>query len=306
MGAAMETAGVASEVASYYRFTGKSRLDKAINTLVGLIEGIALDGVINDKEMGLLHLWLAEHEEYRSKHPFNELVPVVEASVQDQVLDEEERKDILWLCERLQSTQYFDAVTADLQVLHAILGGIAADGLVCKEELVGLREWVDNHEHLRTLWPFDEVDSLITAVLQDGKIDDNEQRVLRAFFGEFLAVLDNRTITDPIITLHGGSLGVCAICPEINFEGSTFCFTGASVRLTKADLHLIVEGLGGTASKTVNASVNYLVIGAEGNPCWAYSCYGRKVEAAIEYRKKGYPLMIIHENDFHDAVLDQS
>jgi len=301
----MVATGVVEGVADYYRFTGRSRLDKAINTLVGLVEGISIDGVINAKEQRLLQLWLNEHEQYRTTHPFNELVPVVEASVQDQVLDEEERKDILWLCERLQSTQYFDAVTSDLQVLHAILGGIAADGLVTKEELVGLREWVDNHEHLRTLWPFDEVDSLITAVLQDGKIDDPEQRVLQAFFGEFLAILDNRTITDPIITLDEGSLGVCAMCPEIVFEGSTFCFTGASSRLKRADLHLIVEGLGGNASKTVNASVNYLVIGAEGNPCWAYSCYGRKVEVAIEYRKKGYALMIIHENDFHDAVLDQ-
>lgn len=302
----MIATGVVREVAGYYKFTGKSRLDKAINTLVGLIEGIALDGVINDKELGLLHLWLTEHEEYRTKHPFNDLVPVVEASVQDQVLDEEERKDILWLCERLQSTQYFDAVTADLQVLHAILGGIAADGLVTKEELVGLREWVDNHEHLRTLWPFDEVDSLLTAVLRDGKIDDNEQRVLKAFFSEFLALLDNRTITNPSIALNGGSLGVCAMCPEIVFEVSTFCFTGVSSRYKRADLHMIVGGLGGIVSKTVNASVNYLVIGAEGNPCWAYSCYGRKVEAAIEYRKRGYALMIIHENDFHDAVLDQS
>lgn len=302
----MEMAGVAEEVADYYKFTSKSRLDKAINTLVGMIEGIALDGVINDKELGLLHLWLVEHDEYRWRHPFNELVPLVESSIQDKVLDSEERQDILWLCERLQSTQYFDAVTADLQVLHGILGGIAADGLVTKEELEGLREWVDSHEHLRTLWPFDEVDSLITAVLQDGKVDDNEHRVLRAFFGEFLAVLDNRTITDPVVTLDGGMLGVCAMCPEIVFEGSTFCFTGASSRLKRADLHLIVEGLGGNASKTVNASVDYLVIGAEGNPCWAYACYGRKVEAAIDYRKRGYSLIIIHENDFHDAVLDQA
>jgi NAD-dependent DNA ligase len=231
---------------------------------------------------------------------------VVEASVKDQVLDAEERKDILWLCERLQSTQYFDAVTADLQVLHAILGGIAADGHVSKEELTGLREWVDCHVHLRTLWPFDEVDSLITAVLRDGKIDDDEQRVLHAFFGEFLAILDDRTITDPIVILDKSSLGVCAMCPEIVFEGSTFCFTGASNQLTRADFHLIVEGLGGIASRTVNASVKYLVIGAEGNPCWAYSCYGRKVEAAIEYRKRGYPLMIVHENDFNDAVLDHA
>ena len=50
--------------------------------------------------------------------------------------------------------------------------------------------------------------------------------------------------------------------------------------------------------------VDYLVIGADGNPCWAFACYGRKVEKAVELRKSGVRIMIIHESDFHDAVLD--
>lgn len=50
--------------------------------------------------------------------------------------------------------------------------------------------------------------------------------------------------------------------------------------------------------------VNYLVVGGEGNPCWAYACYGRKVEKAVELRRQGHPIVIVHENDFHDAVLD--
>lgn len=53
-----------------------------------------------------------------------------------------------------------------------------------------------------------------------------------------------------------------------------------------------------------HSKLNYLVIGAEGNPCWAFACYGRKVEKAVELRKKGVRVVIVHENDFHDAVLD--
>ncbi len=48
--------------------------------------------------------------------------------------------------------------------------------------------------------------------------------------------------------------------------------------------------------------VHYVVIGAEGNQCWAYSCYGRKVEKAIKLRKEGVRVVIVHELDFHDAV----
>lgn len=50
--------------------------------------------------------------------------------------------------------------------------------------------------------------------------------------------------------------------------------------------------------------VDYLVIGAEGNPCWSYACYGRKVERAVELRKEGLRIMIVHERDFHDALVE--
>ena len=62
--------------------------------------------------------------------------------------------------------------------------------------------------------------------------------------------------------------------------------------------------LGGQPHGNVTSKLNYLVIGAEGNPCWAFACYGRKVEKAVELRKKGVRVVIVHENDFHDGVLD--
>lgn len=288
----------------YMRFTSRSRLDKAINSLLGLIEGIAIDGIINTSEHGLLNIWLAEHNEYRDRHPFNELVPVVEMAIADGVMDEDERQDILWLCERLRSTTYYDETTADLQILHGILGGIAADGQVTQEELKGLREWLNEHSHLRCCWPYDEVDSLITSILQDGKVDEAEHKALQYFFGEFLSVLDDKTITAPVMSIQGSIKGVCAVCPEVVFEGSLFCFTGASTKFSRAEFVQLVEGLGGKASPSVTQKLNYLVIGAEGNPCWAYACYGRKVEKAVELRKQGARLLIIHENDFHDAVAD--
>lgn len=290
----------------YIQFTGRSRLDKAINSLIGLIEGVSIDGVINSSELGVLNLWLAEHAEYRGRHPFNELIPVIEQAIADLLLSQEERQDILWLCERLQSTQYYGFVTADLQILHGILGGIAADGRVTKEELDGLREWINDHDHLKRCWPYDEVDSLITAVLNDSRVDEGEHKALQGFFGEFLSILDDKTITAPVVSVEGSIQGVCAVCPEILFEGAVFCFTGASNRLSRTGFVRLVERLGGRASDSITQKTNYLVIGSDGNPCWAYACYGRKVEKAVELRRQGRRLLIIHENDFHDAVLDLS
>jgi hypothetical protein len=50
--------------------------------------------------------------------------------------------------------------------------------------------------------------------------------------------------------------------------------------------------------------LDYLIVAAERNLCWAFSCYGRKVEAAMDLRKSGTRLTIVHENDFWDAVAD--
>jgi hypothetical protein len=288
----------------YLKFSGRSRLDKATNSLVGLIEGIASDGKITIGELAFLDLWLQENVDLRNRHPYNELMPIVEEALRDGVLSDEERADIIFVCEKLRSTEYFDAVTADMQRLHGFLAGVMADGIVTEPELRTLSDWIADHDHLKSLWPYDEVESVISTVLRDGKIDGDEQKMLQAFFSEFLALLDNRTITTPQM-LEGVTLtGVCAMCPDISFEGRTFCFTGASNRLSRKKFGEVVQKLGGQPSEGVTHKTNYLVIGAEGNPAWAYACYGRKVEKAVALRKEGVRIILIHENDFHDAVAD--
>lgn len=290
----------------YFRFTGRSRLDKAINSLVGLVEGIAIDGSINTDEIGFLRLWLRENSDLRKKHPFNELIPVVEKALADGILTADERQDILWLCERLRSTEYFDVTTADIQRLHALMAGITADGVVTEAELRGLSGWLADHDQLRTCWPYDEVGSLVTTVLADGRIDASEQALLQNFFSEFVAVTDNRTIVSPKVVEGASLVGLCAVCPEVSFDGMKFCFTGASSKYSRAEFTDLVTRLGGDVVGSVSASLNYLVIGADGNPCWAYACYGRKVEKAVELRRQGARILLVHEHDFHDAVADRT
>ena len=99
---------------------------------------------------------------------------------------------------------------------------------------------------------------------------------------------------------------MCAVCPEIEFSGSKFCFTGASAKYSRAELTGLVKGLGGEVVESVSASLNYLIIGADGNPCWAYACYGRKVEKVVDLRKQGARILLVHEHDFHDAVADNT
>lgn len=96
--------------------------------------------------------------------------------------------------------------------------------------------------------------------------------------------------------------GVCAVDPDICFEGKSFCFTGESYRAKRTEIAEIVTNLGGVFKPNVSKKVDYLIVGASGNPCWAYACYGRKIEEAVGLRRLGAKIVIVNENDFWNAV----
>ncbi len=293
-----------TELSDYWRFTGPQRLDKAMHTLEGLLQGITADGHVEPKEIDMLVGWLTEHAEFANHHPFNEIIPMLNTSLSDQQLGKEEVFDIMWLCSKLRTGEaYFDYVTSDLQRLHGIMHGIVSDGKITKEELIELSNWITQHQHLKTCWPFDEIESLITSVLRDGEIDKDEQRLLMTFFRQFGIGKKHRAVDPVVADIEMNVGGLCAVCPEVVFSGKTFCFTGVLGRCKRSDAEDRVRQLGGLAQKGVTQQLDYLVIGADGNPCWAFSCYGRKVEQAMDYRKSGRKsIVLVHEMDFWDAM----
>jgi NAD-dependent DNA ligase len=84
-----------------------------------------------------------------------------------------------------------------------------------------------------------------------------------------------------------------------------FCITGTLQRGSRSQTQNDIIKLGGFITSTVTHKTNYLIVGDNGNPAWAFSCYGRKVEAAVKLRKSGHRIMIIHEFDFSDIVDDK-
>lgn len=289
---------------SVRKFTGKAVFEKSVNSLIGIIEGITIDSKITENEIKFLELWIDDHKIKADIHPFSELLPVVQKAILDGVLSDEEKEDILWLCNKLTSAEYFNEATGDMQKLHAILAAVASDGIISVEELRGISKWLDNHQHLKNCWPYDEIESLILGVLKDKVIDSDEHKMLLAFFGEFVAIMDNKTIVNPIVEIEKNIGGLCSVCPEINFPEAVFCVTGASFRYKRNDFEALIKYLGGQVASSVTKNVNYLIVGGDGNQNWAYSCYGRKVEQAVKLRKGGHKIVIVHENDFHDAVED--
>lgn len=288
---------------AYFRFTGLQRLDSAMHTLHGLVQGISADCKASDDEVKSLITWTSQHAEFSENHPFNEVIPAINRIVADGVVDEEERADLLWLCSKFDTENvFYDQVTSDIQRLHGYIAGIVADGIINDLEIESLTKWVDEHAHLRCCWPYDELESYLVHFLRDGKIDAQEHEALLQFFAEF-APLGARSAVG-VLNRELTVSGVCAMTPEILFRGNLFCITGTSERGPREHLVETVEKLGGKFHCRIIEDTDYLVVGADGNPCWAYACYGRKIEEAVRRRRNGHRLLIVHEFDFWDAVED--
>lgn len=295
------------ELHEYHQFMGKAEMHKSINTLAGLLNGIAIDETINASELDEIKNWLELHKPLMDRHPFNEIVPAIEVALCDGTLDTEEVNDILWLCNRLlhssDFSEYYNATTSSIQELEGILHGIMADNQISDVEITNLESWMDDNDYLRGTYPFDEIYSLIVSAKSDGKISDDERNMLQAFFATFIDTRESYNVNEFEVKRIQGKYsigGICAVCPEIAIVGKTFCFTGASKRATRQEIADQIAQKGGVFNNNVTKDTDYLIVGADGNPCWAFSCYGRKVEKAIELRKAGQTIILVHEFDFWD------
>lgn len=296
------------EIEDYRTFTKPAELHKAINTLKGLVAGITTDYQISEDEVNELSHWCISHYDLIDRHPFSELIPLIQSVYEDGVLTKEEMNNIVWLCNNFVSdSDYYNLVTSSLQFLSGLIYGIMADNKITDDEIFALKSWVTTNDFLSGCYPFDEVESLILSILEDGKITDEERDILKAFFSNFIDLSTSYNLNEKdLLSLKErySISGICAVCQNIDFDGNLFCFTGQSSRATRNEIASLIEDLGGKFNNGITKQTRYLIVGNNGNPCWAFSCYGRKIEEAINRRKNGQNLAIINEVDFWDIVDD--
>ena len=292
------------ELHEYVGFTGRQRRDTALHILDGLLAGVGMDYVINPREHREIREWVYAHQRLAEKDlAFRELLSALRVAIADGKLEPEEISDLRALCQRASSrSDYYEWTTHAIQELHGILHGLVADLTVNEAELRGLQEWLGNYESLRAVWPVTEIESVVTKVLADSRIDEAEHRTMLHFFSEFTDNNDIRRALPPLLPTELTILGVCAVDPQIQTDGRVFCFTGVS---SKGPRRLFAETVlqkGGLFVDTIRDDLDYLIIGDEGNPCWVFTCYGRKVERAVQMRRNGHRLLLVHERDFWDVI----
>jgi|18_taG_2_1085343.scaffolds.fasta_scaffold02580_3 hypothetical protein len=286
--------------------TSKARADKAINSLKGILLGINLDNEVNTPEVNELKQWAENHRALINRNPFKEFMTIIEETVSNNIPATETIEDLFWLCQKYETDNYYyKALTTDLQTLQGICHGILADGIINEKEVRDLEGWLEQNSHLSTYYPYDEIRSLILSIVSDGIIEEEEILVLKAYLNQFVNI-ENLEIAKQIDaeTADINISGHCTSDPNIDFDGKTFCVTGVLKSGARAELENLISDLGGIPTKSVNKKTDYLIVGDNGNQSWAFACYGRKVEKALEMRKAGHQICLVHEYDLMDAIED--
>lgn len=287
----------------YRRFTGPLRRDKALHTFSGLLEGILADGIVTREEIRELNDWIIDNRCFAKDLAFGRLLTAAERAIADGKLDVEEVEDLRWLCASASSaSEYFDAVTQEIQVFQGIIHGVLADGKLPEVELRRLIDWVEDNRHLRGCYPITEIESVIASVLADGTISEADEELTKQVFECFCSPSENYVVRRARERPQQLSVrGVCAVDPEVVIQGRQFCFTGISPVRPRSHLHEMILARGGIPRESVVTDLDYLVVCENVNEAWAFCAYGRKVERAMSMRRAGSKVLVIRERDLLDS-----
>lgn len=179
-----------------------------------------------------------------------------------------------------------------IDTLIGLSKGILANDDVDQKEAEFLQKWLQQNtqsEHPIIINLLDRVSSM----LSDGVLDNDESEelfnILKSISGEESEFGELGKTT---------SLPLCNPFPNIQFEGSLFCFTGTFAYGPRKKCIEYLEGKGGSFNSKVIKKTDYLVIGAYVTDSWAHESFGRKIEQAMLNREHGTGIKIINEEWF--------
>lgn len=73
-------------------------VERATERLYGIMQGITADYELNDVEIAKLRSWLDTHEMLCQIEPFKEVAAFLDRCFEDQIIDEDERVEIIEFC----------------------------------------------------------------------------------------------------------------------------------------------------------------------------------------------------------------
>ena len=251
-----------------------------LNELAGVINGISVDQIIEEKEIDFLKSWIKENEDYKENEPFNKIIPIIELMIEDNVITDKEKEKLDGLYNIIYNNS--QSTTQKLQILNGIVKGITGDNNLRIEEIDGLKKWLNSNEDLKGNYPYDKIYETVEKVLEDNYITEDEKKELIAIFNRFINPTDTEYNDD-----------------NVDIKDKKFVLTGEFVHGTREEIIEKITALGGEVLGGVSKKVEYVVVGGCGSKDWSFGNFGSKVKKALELKEKGIEINIVSEEDFY-------
>lgn len=172
--------------------------------------------------------------------------------------------------------------------------GLIGDGVLNDAEIQFLNLWLSDNQEIAQTWPAEVIYSKVKSVLSDGMITEQERDHLKKVLSDVLG----GDLEDT-----GAASGLSTKLPIDKIESieiplSSFCFTGNFLYGTRSACERAIEQRQGSVQSRVTIDLDYLVIGTLTSREWAHTSFGRKIEQAMDYKKKGAEIRIINEEQW--------
>ncbi len=178
-----------------------------------------------------------------------------------------------------------------LDEMIGVCKGILFDGVVNDREIVSFDQWVKANPTIVSEWPGNVLRDRLQQVLEDGVIDHDERRDLTELLQKIVGDKPDAATVENTAT----RLPLDDPAPVIMFDSKEFCLTGKFVFGPRSRCEEAIRIHGANAHKTVRRWTDYLVIGGLASRDWIHSTHGRKIEKALQMKKKGLRCSIVSE-----------
>lgn len=195
-----------------------------------------------------------------------------------------------------QGAGYVNDLKRSLGALIGISQGLICDRHLSNDEIVFLDAWLQENSAIATAWPGDVVHARIKSVVADGVVTEEE----RTHLIETLTQLIGGSLEKLAENTHVTSLAFDDV-ERVAFDGRRFCLTGNFVYAPREVCESTILRRGGVIG-TVSKKLHYLVVGGLGSIEWKHGSFGTKIEKAMQYKRAGVPILVVHEDTWASSL----
>src|SRR5574344_1290390 len=146
-----------------------------MSELLGILNSINYDEIINDLEIEALKNWIDVNSSNYDPR-YQEIISKLKKILEDSIITPEEKSEIVNI-----TNQYYELgkTCNGISELVGIVEGIISDNEINLKEVDNLKKWLESNKKLSGTYFYDRLVLVIEDVLKDNQLDDEEKKTLK-------------------------------------------------------------------------------------------------------------------------------